>query len=97
MTTPQWGNTDLTILRAAGWDVLHDMDERWVAVHATSGRIIFTWIDVEEQIEWHNLPADSMEAFELCQRAAAYHFSCHLQERHDHEKWLYQLGQEDES
>jgi hypothetical protein len=91
MTT--WEVSKRDMLRAAGWEIFHDNDERWCAVHAATGRIATIWVDYQKYIQWR----DDNENFDVgAEVAAGFLFDC-LSESHDHDKWLFRIDREEKN
>ncbi len=88
----KWDISKRDILRAAGWEIFHEGDEKYCAVHQLTGRIATIWIDIEK----HITPRfGETEDFNIYAEEVAYRlFDC-LSEPHDWDKWFQQLDKEE--
>ncbi len=88
----KWDISKRDILRAAGWEIFHDNDEKYCAVHHLTGRIATIWIDIEQYITPR---FGQTEDFNIYAEEVAYRlFDC-LQEPHDWDKWFQKLDEEE--
>ena len=90
MTT--WDVSKRDILRAAGWEIFHEDDESWCAVHNATGRIATIWVDYEQYLKWRE---DNQNFDVAAEVAASFLLDC-LSERYDHDEWLSNLVKVDQ-
>ena len=89
----KWEISQRDILRAAGWEIFHVIDEKYCAVHNATGRIATIWIDTEKYIYPRFGETEDFNIF--AEYVADQLLDC-LSERHDHDKWLLKMDQEDD-
>jgi len=95
MTVP-WQTSETLILESAGWKLFHQMDDRWFAVHAATGRVAAIDIDTES-FNMAGIEEDSFQHFEKHRDYAAYQLLNCLAEFYNHDKWLRKRDEEENS
>jgi hypothetical protein len=87
--TSKWNVPNRAMLERGGWQIMHEGDDKWIAVHATSGQMLSTWLNTDKWAE------DRREDYNLCAEAAAMDFCYFLAKRVYIEKIMSEIDEEE--
>jgi hypothetical protein len=71
----EWQVPNRIMLERGGWQIMHEGDDKWIAVHAASGQMMSTWLDT------HTWPEDRRDDYDLLVESAAHDFCLFLAKR----------------